>query len=529
MTLLGTTLYVEDEQTVIKIRGKVQGMIGKDLSKITAIVFGPPSQGAPAPAPKQPSQGVTVERRAPAPVVEKGQPVAQSASEGANPPSSGPKPEGPAQSGNVLQFCSVDELWQSLKADVTVENGRRKIRLEIPESEVKRIEDWFGGSKMKGINLEPKAGQEKVVALGFYKGKGILELKIPSKWTDNKLLVFMALKALGCQVEILSETKIGKLRRAQMRAATYLTLSLDEEVGATFNDVMSRPEFLPELVDKDFPTPPIEEFTKCPLEVYPGIACFLVEIFCDPGSRNPQEPREVCNYDKRFANQKCIYDLSLLAPLPVAFEYDRVKETVVLTFADTEVLKAEAIRQQVDRAMIIFPRMRLATAWFQHVDLAAVNLGDFKTISEDLNVAIVKQAGMENPQSKDEDIIDGAFCVWCYPVIDDKSGQEARQLVREKFQKVFEKCQVWECEQCHKAYSGDKNRQGCIVYSHNGHQEPFSDGQWEHTEYDTAGREIKFVRYSCCDEVPEDDPGCLEAIFPSHVPAQSTPSVFRLE
>ena len=509
---MAQSFTVQDQGLWEKILAVIKASTGTTLENVQIIRFSP--TGAPVrearPASLDITRGAASE--------EQPKPAAQS-----------PSGDCPALSETKLVFATPDEFLASL--NWKFESDSAWGSFECPESDRKRLLDWMGGKNIKSIKVDPKETEDSAteavtrVKLGK-KDASVVQIYLPEKVRENATTyAVMVLRRLGFNVELAES--VGKLTRAECKAAVYFRLALSDVVEGTYEGAMKCPEFLPELLGKEITAPDISEFTKCPLDIPVIYACLLLEMFCDASSPHSQAITEFCFFNKKFMTMKCIYDLSLLPPLPVAFEVVMETGQARLTFADTNVLPAEKIRAQVDLAIKIFSLVRPARASFAKVDLNAIGLPHFQRLSSETGIALLKAASQENMHSTSTTVLEGSFEVMALPVIDGMSGSDARALLKERLEKLFEQCQEWKCDVCKAMYSGLKNKQAeCVQYEHPGNKIPFPDGKMVHTTDGGDGTEIVIENWSCCGECPEDYEGCAEVPFEAHSTSEPSPSVF---
>ena len=230
------------------------------------------------------------------------------------------------------------------------------------------------------------------------------------------------------------------------RAIDYLKNCL-EIPPEKVDDPTSIEEFHPELIGKQCEVPPIENFTQLPIRLPFFHAAFLVECFA-----LDQELSEQSSCNKRFAREKTIYQLLLIAPLPVAFEIDPKTKETVLTFADTNVASAKLIHDQVVFAQGIFV-VKSIGAMFQKVDVRRFRLKKIQKISEKLGCAVLRSMDMET-------YLD-AGNVMLY-ILPSKFGQIPRNKIKMVLDSEFEEIQLFKCAKCGREFSL-KSKEKCLI------------------------------------------------------------------
>ncbi|KAK8842613.1 hypothetical protein M9Y10_025472 [Tritrichomonas musculus] len=313
-------------------------------------------------------------------------------------------------------------------------------------------------------------------------------------YTSLRLLCFYQAKELGPVLNLFKE-----------RAASYLINCLPAMPDKPLNQVE---EFHCELIDIDYEIPPVELFFKNPVRISVYEAIFLIEIFSEI-----QDKHQRCNFDKPFLTIKTVYLLSILSPLPVAFQYIDKDRNVELTFADTTCASADFIFNQVKFAMGIFSRLPQFSAYFSYVDSIYWPSEKFITINEKIGLAIVRSTDTNRAGKT------ACFQVWSLlnkPIVGNDLSQV--NILKQELHKIYDEIKLYRCDQCNQWFSTGFGGE-CVITEHPGFRIEFEDThQMEKIEYVQEGGklvEMKFVNYSCCGEKPENAPGCYEMLFPN--------------
>lgn len=320
--------------------------------------------------------------------------------------------------------------------------------------------------------------------------------------TDDEHFIFTALRLL-CFYQSKNAGPI--LNLFKVRAANYLLNCLPSPTNLPLNKI---PEFHCEFIDVDYGIPPIELFFKNPVRISVYQATFLIEIFCEI-----QESINKCSFDKPYLSHKHIYLLSILSPLPVAFEYISSDLNVELTFADTSIASADFIFNQVKFAMGIFSNLSQFYASFDNVDSLYWSSEKFITVYDRLGFSIVRGTD-KNPTGKA-----ATFEVWS--ILSKPEGSDGFQAQKDSIEhecsEIFDEIKLYKCDQCDQWFSHGFGGE-CSFCEHTGVRAPFPDtNEMEKIEYVKEGNQlipVKSVYYTCCGEKPENAPGCSEMVFP---------------
>lgn len=211
------------------------------------------------------------------------------------------------------------------------------------------------------------------------------------------------------------------------------------------------PELHSELCGKDFTMPSIEQFNKCPMQINYLRAAFLIEVFCPNQSKG-----EKGSYNKRFMNEKTVYTLLLIAPLPISFEFDKTTQMCILKFADIEnYANAELIQKQIQFAMGIF-FIKICSACFYNVDCDQFTLQSTGGLSDSLDSAVLRTPNFNVSDGS------GQFAIYILPNI---FGEEKRNQIKMKIENIYSNVQIFQCENCKKFVSQNTKEECSTVYT----------------------------------------------------------------
>lgn len=321
--------------------------------------------------------------------------------------------------------------------------------------------------------------------------------------TDDQHFVYTSLRLLRFYQ---SQDSGPILNLFKERAASYLINCLNSPTDLPYAKI---PEFHCELIEKNYDIPPIELFFKNPVRITIYQASFLIEIFCEI-----QDKSQKCNFSKTYLSHKDIYFLSILSPLPVAFEYIDSTADVELTFADTSIASADFIFNQVRFAMKIFDKLPQYYSTFFLVDSVYWPSEKFITVHERLGFAIIRGT------DKDSTGKAATFPVWA--ILNKPNDQSQIDAIKREMSEIYDEIKLYMCDQCSQWFSHGFGGE-CVIYEHMGSRVPFPDGefqgQMEKIDYvrdDDSGQiiPVKSFYYECCGEKPENAPGCQEMLFP---------------
>ncbi|OHT06966.1 hypothetical protein TRFO_24842 [Tritrichomonas foetus] len=400
---------------------------------------------------------------------------------------------------NVYEILIPDELSQNLlKAKRMMQNGEnvesnRFSCLEDPADEQSILYNF-------DHKIDPKNVKNNTVVV-----------RRSGRDKDEAHFIYTSLRLLRLYERENEGPVLNKFKR---RVSNYLKNIINSNSYSEPFDPLKVPEFHTELIGKDILIPPVEHFTKFPVKLPIFETTFLIETFCEF-----QDKKHKCNFSKEFLDHKTIYLLSLLAPLPVALEYNNYENTATMTFADCsipaanqndnaidqtgEVVSAEFIYNQVSLAVNCFSRLPKITATFHNVDSFYFMPGNLFKISDQLDMPIVR--GLDNNING----VSASFVVWAVPSSpNDPKIEELNQFLKEQYDLI----QLYFCDQCKKPYSKGFGGE-CSLTEHCGEQVRFDDGLLEHSTPSLDG-DIITVKYTCCGEVQKFSPGCNDMVFP---------------
>ena len=384
-----------------------------------------------------------------------------------------------------------------------VEKGANRFLISIPETQkatVQSVKNFYNSNpkEPRFSFIEDKFNDNSITYFFELLDDGNVLVRRSKLDTDEYHFVFTTLRAL-CLFALKNADPF--INRFRSRAALYLKYGLSS-IPEPFNPLRI-PEFHCELIDKEYDIPPLKDFVKHSFSIPIFQALFLIEIFCEFQNKNHR-----CNFDKEFLNHKTIYLLSILAPLPVAFEYVSTDNTVTISFADCGIASASFVYNQLILALKIFPKLPLATFGFQNVDSVYLTPGNLFKISDDLEIAIMRGVdfNISGPCA--------SFYIWAIPNSLDNSQVEQLEA---KLKTMYNDVQLFMCAHCEKLFSIGYGGE-CSISAHIGNQIKFPDGQYEHVNQDIDGEYIT-VNYECCGEVEKYSPGCNLIVYNDHLKA----------
>lgn len=237
------------------------------------------------------------------------------------------------------------------------------------------------------------------------------------------------------------------------KALSYLKNCFDIP-PTKIDDPTLYPELLSNLSDKNYAIPPIGEFNKLEINVHCLMASFLVEIFCPN-----QLPDEQYRYEKRFFQQKTIYNLLIYASLPVSIEtvVNNTNNTsyCVIKFADTEIASAQVIHDQVMFALKTFQSTKTCCALYNQVDIEPLKPSYLKKLSDEFDCAFLKTSDFNVYENR------GNFYLYVLP---NQFGQEPRRKIHLILQNLFSNVQLFQCDKCRKLITSS-NQEECVIQS----------------------------------------------------------------
>lgn len=387
-------------------------------------------------------------------------------------------------------------------------NNPREYEINVPEDLIETFKlvkkSYLPDEKGSRFSVKEDENDPKSILYNF---EAISNNKIKVRRSfadkDDEHFVYTALRCL-CFYQSKSAGPILNLFKRQ--AAYYLLNCLPEPTDLPLNKI---PQFHCEFIDQpDVRMPPVELFSKNPVRITVYQAMFLVEIFCET-----QDKYQKCNFNKPFLDRKTVYLLSILSPLPVAFELKKADTNVELTFADTSFASADFIFEQVRFAMGIFSKLPQFSASFNAVDSIYWPSEKFITVNERLGFSIIR--GFDSISTGKA----GTFQIWSIlnkPLTDNDHSQ--LDAIKKECSTIYNEIKLYMCDQCDEWFSDGFGGE-CVIYEHEGNRTFFPGTQeMERVEEVQEGSQLVnmvTVYYECCGEKPLNAPGCCAMVFPS--------------
>ena len=195
-----------------------------------------------------------------------------------------------------------------------------------------------------------------------------------------------------------------------------------------------------------------------------------------------------------------------------ALKHNMEDNTYVFSFADSETVKASDIKDMFLHVIENMKKCYCLKATLKDSDpVAALTL---KEIAEKHNFFV---AAFQEIEDAEDDLARS------YIYLFSKNGEADKEKMKETFQEMFKKFSVRMCKKCKLVFC-DEN-EVCCKYHHKGYRIEFPDsGMMEEVdpeEDDENGEPIVYYNYTCCGEVPKDEPGCVSEPNGKHEPDNS--------
>jgi hypothetical protein len=168
-------------------------------------------------------------------------------------------------------------------------------------------------------------------------------------------------------------------------------------------------------------------------------------------------------------------------------------------FYDTTVMTAAETSARFSAIADVIARKEVYVVEFTNVDKIAFTIEEVGSFADDYNLILLKSDGPA----------DDALETQCFTLRILKShwSPEKERELHEGLRELFDLVFVAFCKNCGLLYSPGDTEQ-CVTYKHKGRQLRFESGQLEEVEMDEDDQPIVIVKWSCCGEVPVDEPGC---------------------
>jgi hypothetical protein len=254
--------------------------------------------------------------------------------------------------------------------------------------------------------------------------------------------------------------------------------------------------------------PPLTDFSRylkdpvCRrLRVPRRLAEFFIESFAED-----EPPEQLHLSPKRFPVSGGLLKFRLPAVVPVIVTGE--ERQLVFGFFDTPLLASTETEGIFKRLLTVLSQRTLLTAHFRRVDERGFDPNLIDVFSSELDVRVLVQSGPVNRELECRDVT--IF------VMKSHWDEELGGLVRSKLGELYQTIALNYCRKCGLLFSADDG-EGCVTTSHRGHKIQFDNGLWELVEFEDGDDEpITIVRWSCCGEMPTDEPGCVSAPAGSH-------------
>jgi len=332
---------------------------------------------------------------------------------------------------------------------------------------------------------------------------GKIEIIPPSGYIDHEQNFYFVLNNLSLEIVDYSFSY-------NQTSMSYLGLLLGKRFCESY-DADAYPALVTSLMEKyeaQIYNP--KDFTELPMEIDIIQASLLVEVMC--GSIPP--PKR-CQLEKDFFENKTVYELSILVPLPVAFEFKASK--VIASFKSFSWVSATEARKQVEFALGIFNLCTITKISFFYIDYAgALDSTVFRELSNNTKIIFVKEKIVEDPK------FFGGFSIRAL-IPKGKENEEYRSVFLQRINIIARSLYVFKCDICKDLFS-ESIKSSCTNIFHSGQKVPFENGKMR-KKFDGVEKE----RWTCCGIRDIDDKGCESHEHPCHIPSkEGTPSYFQV-
>lgn len=219
------------------------------------------------------------------------------------------------------------------------------------------------------------------------------------------------------------------------------------------------------------------------------IASFMREVFClsvDGRSRRCAD----------IQDESPVYVMYLPIPIPVVFQTVDEKDVRIL-FGPVPGVEAEAAAKLLDTAVEAVQAKQILVASYKDVDILGLERDVQESLEKRLECYLIKSRDTYADEAR-------SFVLYALP----KSGTVEQKLI-DGLERLFHGIELRQCTGCHRLLSDQSVSEPCVerVNAHVGQMIPFENGETKRID----DRLMKVVvKWSCCGELPEDAPGCVE-------------------
>lgn len=253
--------------------------------------------------------------------------------------------------------------------------------------------------------------------------------------------------------------------------------------------------------------PKPEELNADQIAVGPCTAAFIVSSF--------GEEKDIETMEKTFDDEgQPAWTIALTMPtlFYAAIKHDMDNNVYTFSFADSETVKASDIKEMFIHVIENMKKCYCLKATMTEADPVSALI--VKKIAEEHNLFA---ACFQDFEDMDKDLARSFIYLFS------KNGESDKEIMKKAFDEIFEKFRVRLCKKC-KCVFCDEN-EACFKYHHEGVRIPFPDtGEMEEVdpdELDENGEPITFYNWTCCGEIPYDEPGCISEPNGKHEPDNS--------
>lgn len=289
-----------------------------------------------------------------------------------------------------------------------------------------------------------------------------------------------------------------------------LLMDNDIPVDTPPEELMNMPDLNLDLLTR----PPLTDFTPYYMEtvqqklrVPRRLAEFFIESFA-----LDEAPQQIHISPKRFPERGALIQFQIPAVVPIFVTGE--SRTITFCFFNTPLISANDTERIVKRRLNVLSQRSLLVVHFERVDSRGFAQADIDAFANDLDVRVLVEFGRVDTAIETRDLT--MF------VMKSHWDPELEALVREEIDRLYAAAALNYCGKCGLLFAaGD---QECVIKRHAGERIQFDDGQWELVEFEEGDDEpMTIVRWSCCGEVPIDEPGCLSEPAGAHEPDPEKP------
>ena len=265
--------------------------------------------------------------------------------------------------------------------------------------------------------------------------------------------------------------------------------------------------------------PTLDQLSKCPVEVGPCTAAFILAYFT--------KEAEVDKMNKTYGDEKeGPWSIRLTMPItfPASIQHNFETNTYTFKFGDFGSTTAEVYQKIF--TYVINNLTKLYCLKGELTDADETDPIESKDIADKYNLYV---ACYQDLETIDDEL--ATSHIYLFSKKEEKDIlEEEKDILEKAMNEIFDHNKVWKCKKCGMVYSPVKEKD-CLLFIHEGDRIPFSDGEmsaYDDEEEDDDGKPLKLYNYTCCGAVPYNEQGCKQKENGQHEKDETAGEISRL-